>query len=100
MSLDVRKKEGPINAVVRGADNFGEEVEVFKLRQVGDQPELIESPLKDPSLGQRIGGEEESNIPKQPCPIQISLEVRKKEGSTLTAVVRNAGNNADEVHVF
>lgn len=52
--------------------------------------------MRDPSLGQRIGGPVESNIPKQPCAIEVALGVRKADGS-ITSVVRSQGSKEEEL---
>ena len=88
-----------MTAVVPNKDKAIDSDAIFKLTLKGGQPELAGGPKSDPSLGKRVGGAEEANIPKQPCPIQISIEVRKKDG-TITSVVRGAENLGEVVEVF
>jgi len=51
----------------------------------------------DPSLGQKIGGQDEKEVPKEACPIEVSLRIRKKEpGEQITAVVKSAKQDDNE----
>lgn len=97
-SLKLRKAQPgeQITAVVP-SDKKVIQDNVFKLSLKGSLPVLQEAPKSDPSLGQRTEGLPDPNIPKKPCAIEVSLALRKKEGTVITAVVKNPENKIEEV---
>lgn len=78
------------------------EEKVFKLTLKGGQPKIGDGPKADPSLGQRKDtGSKDQNIPKEPCSIEVSLGLRKKQpGEVITNTVPAKDLKLPEIKVF
>lgn len=103
VSLDLRKKQPgeQITAVVPNKNKAVKD-NVFKLVLKGGGPELKAAPKSNPNLGTRKGGPDTDQvIPKQPCPIELSIDFRKRNGSgSITDVIRGTDKKAAPDVVF
>ena len=68
----------------------------------GGQPKLADAPKADPSLGARKDGPpKDQNIPKEPCPIETSITLRKKQpGESISNTVPAKDLKLPEIIVF